>query len=69
MPVTCPTCAAESWSSFTVLKVADGIAHRQKLSLHTTCHEAAWDASEGELQRVRVHLGQTWITKHTISVA
>jgi len=51
------------------LKVADGIAHRQKLSLHTTCHEAAWDASEGELQRVRVHLGQTWITKHTISVA
>ena len=63
-PVTCPMCAAEALTSFTISEVALAIINNRRIQLHAVCHDATWDASDIEMQQIREYLGSVWLSTH-----
>jgi hypothetical protein len=50
-PVTCPVCAQQALTGFRTEVVIDAVLSGQ-IRLYSTCHLAAWDASDHELAAI-----------------
>lgn len=54
LPVKCPVCSQESLSGFRASVIAAG--RGADVRLYANCHLVSWDATEQEMQAMRVYL-------------
>jgi hypothetical protein len=54
-PVTCPVCEQQALTGFRMTVVIDAVLSGQ-IRLYSSCHLAAWDASERELDALLEYL-------------
>jgi hypothetical protein len=52
LPIRCPVCLQESLTHFRVEVVSEAL-ETGDIRLYANCHVVAWDASAGELARIR----------------
>jgi hypothetical protein len=67
IPVTCPQCGEASLSAHPVVVVVTALTQWNRMLLRAACHEQAWNATHAELQAIREHLGEDWISKNAKS--
>jgi hypothetical protein len=56
-------------TAFPVIVVVTALTHWQQMLLHADCHEGTWNATPAELDVIREHLGDQWLTFHRAQLA